>query len=324
MSAARSPGAAFYCVADDRYFLGAVGLVNSLRLAGHQQPIYICDCGLGETERSLLGAQATLVDAGSARVPWLAKTIAPLRHPHETMVLIDADMIVTRSLDDLIARASAGRVVAFEDPIDRFIEEWGELPGLGSVRPGRYLSSGLVAAGADPGAEVFALMEELAPQVDFERTWWRSKEPAYPYLYADQDLFNAILLSEQVAERQILRLPGRLASVWPYVGLRVIDGGPACVAADSTRPYLLHQLLIKPWLERMPENAYSRILRRLLSELGPIAVPERLIPVRLQNGRRASLERLRTRVVSWLRWHLGMFVHRLRLRVLGPDPREAR
>ena len=42
----RPMNAAFYCVADERYFLGAVGLINSLRLVGHDEPIHLLDCGL--------------------------------------------------------------------------------------------------------------------------------------------------------------------------------------------------------------------------------------------------------------------------------------
>ena len=37
--------AAFYCVADERYFLGAVGLVNSLRLVGHDEPVVCSTAG---------------------------------------------------------------------------------------------------------------------------------------------------------------------------------------------------------------------------------------------------------------------------------------
>ena len=44
-----APRAAFYCVADERYFLGAVGMLNSLRLLGHAEPIYVLDCGVGNT-----------------------------------------------------------------------------------------------------------------------------------------------------------------------------------------------------------------------------------------------------------------------------------
>ena len=54
--------AAFYCVADERYFLGAVGLVNSLRLVGHAEPIYLLDCGLTDAQRELLGRRGELVD----------------------------------------------------------------------------------------------------------------------------------------------------------------------------------------------------------------------------------------------------------------------
>ena len=55
--------AAFYCVADERYFLGAVGLINSLRLVGHDEPVYLLDCGLTDAQRELLAAH---VDPGRA------------------------------------------------------------------------------------------------------------------------------------------------------------------------------------------------------------------------------------------------------------------
>ena len=65
-AAVRGPrdAAAFYCVADERYFLGAVGLVNSLRLVGHREPIFLLDCGLDDEQRELLGRE---VDAGRRR-----------------------------------------------------------------------------------------------------------------------------------------------------------------------------------------------------------------------------------------------------------------
>ncbi len=56
---------AFYCVADDRYFLGAVGLINSLRLQGHAEPIYLLDCGLDPRQRELLAAHVEVVDAAA-------------------------------------------------------------------------------------------------------------------------------------------------------------------------------------------------------------------------------------------------------------------
>ena len=35
----------FYTVADARFWLGAVALVNSLRLVGHKEPVVVLDLG---------------------------------------------------------------------------------------------------------------------------------------------------------------------------------------------------------------------------------------------------------------------------------------
>ena len=105
--------AAFYCVADERYFLGAAAMLNSLRLHGHREPVFVLDCGLTAHQRELLAPHATVVEDGGSTAPWLLKTLAPLRHPAEVMVLIDADMIVTRPLAELIEprrRGPRGRV----------------------------------------------------------------------------------------------------------------------------------------------------------------------------------------------------------------------
>src|SRR3712207_8323109 len=80
---------AFYCVADERYFLGAVGLINSLRLVGHEEPIHLLDCGFTAEQRELLAPHVNLIAAESETPPWLLKTVAPLRHPADVIVLID-------------------------------------------------------------------------------------------------------------------------------------------------------------------------------------------------------------------------------------------
>ncbi len=46
--------AAFYCMSSDVYFLGAVGMINSLRLHGHDEPIYLLDLGLRPEQRELI------------------------------------------------------------------------------------------------------------------------------------------------------------------------------------------------------------------------------------------------------------------------------
>ena len=70
-----TPNAAFYAVANSRYFLGAVGMLNSLRLLGHREPAYVLDCGLTPQQRELLAPHATLVPAPSDAPPYLLKTV---------------------------------------------------------------------------------------------------------------------------------------------------------------------------------------------------------------------------------------------------------
>ncbi len=58
-----SSRAAFYCVSSAEYFLGAVAMINSLRLNGHREPIYLLDAGLSDDQRALLAAEVTIVKA---------------------------------------------------------------------------------------------------------------------------------------------------------------------------------------------------------------------------------------------------------------------
>jgi len=284
---------AFYCVADERYFLGAVGLVNSLRLVGHREPIHLLDCGLSDPQRELLAPHVKLVASESSTPPWLLKTLAPLRHPAETMVLIDADMIVTRRLDELIAKAAEGRVVAVENDRQRFCAEWGELLGLGPTRRQPYVSSGLLALDHSLGEEVLGLMDALAGRVDFDRTFWRRNEPGYPFLYADQDVLNGILATRVPRERTVV-LEHRLAPTPPFAGLRVAEERTLrCRYRDGAEPYVLHNFFRKPWLVRMRSSAYSRLLTRTL--LWPdvaLRVAPELLPLRLRRGARAATARI--------------------------------
>ena len=60
-------------------------------------------------------------------------------------MLIDADMIVTRSLGELIERAArAGR--RLRNRLDRFVPEWGEMLGLGSCAAQPYVCSASLLA----------------------------------------------------------------------------------------------------------------------------------------------------------------------------------
>jgi hypothetical protein len=296
---------AFYTVTDERYFLGAVGLVNSLRMVGHDEPIVLLDCGLRESQRALLEPHAELVPAPAEAPPWLLKTRAPLARPAQAMVLLDADIVVTRSLAPLVERARGGRLVAFRNPEDRFVAEWGELLELGAMRRGPYLGSGAIFAERPIATEVLELMEDRQRLIDFELSYWRRDDPGYAFRYGDQDVFNAVLASRLPAER-VVALDSRLAPTPPFRGLRVADEcSLRCVDHDGEEPYLVHHHVAKPWLEPTHHGVYSRLLRRLLvGEDVAIRVPEEQIPLRLRSGLRAYAERKRINAAQRFRWHV--------------------
>jgi hypothetical protein len=303
----RNGRAAFYCVSSGEYFLGAVGMVNSLRLVGHTEPIFLLDCGLTAAQRALLAPQVTVVPAPSAAPPFMLKTVAPRRHPADVAILIDVDMIVTRPLTDLIDRASKGRVVAFRNNVDRFVPEWGELLDLGTIRRQPYLSSGLVAMGRSPGGEILRLLEDRQRRVELELTYFAANLPDYHFLYVDQDVLNAILAS-RVERDRVVALDHRLSATIPYEGLRVADEAALrCAYADGTEPYVVHHILpAKPWLQPGHDSVYSRLLRRVLGGSDVvIKVPPRDIPMRLRSGPLAIAERQRVNLREQLRWRFG-------------------
>ena len=153
--------AAFYCVADERYFLGAVGLVNSLRLVGHRERIFVLDCGLDDEQRELLAPEVELVAAPPGAPPWLRKTVAPLRRPADVAVLVDADMIVTRSLSELIERAARRSGDRVPRPPAALLSAIGaSCSDLGTAAPAPYVSSGLVFCGGPTGRRVLELLDE--------------------------------------------------------------------------------------------------------------------------------------------------------------------
>jgi len=301
------PPAAFYCVSSGAYFLGAVALVNSLRLLGHSEPIFVLDRGLSSDQRELLEHEVTLVPAPDDTTPFLLKTVAPLRHPAEVMVLLDADIIVTRPLTELIERASDDRVVAVEHQLDRSVPEWGTLLGLASTRRRQYVSSSLVLAGGKIGRRVIRLMDEAQARIEIERTPYAGELPDFdfvggsfsvtsfddPFYFADQDVLNAVLSTEVDPER-VDAIDQRLEATVPFTGLRVVDETRLrCAYEDGLEPYALHQIFpVKPWLEPTMPGAYKQLmLRLLLSRDVAIQVPRHDLPLHLRPGLIARTER---------------------------------
>jgi hypothetical protein len=305
MNASPTPRTAFYCVADAAYFLGAIGMINSLRLQGHGEPIYLLDCGLEGWQRELLTGEAITVPAPDGGAPYLLKTVAPLAHPSEVMVLIDADMIVTRPLHELIEKASDGGVIAFENDTDRFVREWGAALGLGPTRRRPYVSSGLVIAGGETGARTLTLLDDRQRAVEMSRTYYGADEAGYPFRFPEQDVLNGIL-STAIEPGRITTLPHRMMPNQPFGGLELTDERSLrCAYGDGVEPFVLHHYLHKPWREPMYHGIYSRLLARCL--LGPdlaLRVPEPEVPLRFRDGALARLERARVGIPDLIGWKL--------------------
>ena len=63
-------GVTFYTITDERFFIGTVAMVNSLRLMGHEQRVVALDCGLSKRQRDLLSSECEqLIRRFSSRMP---------------------------------------------------------------------------------------------------------------------------------------------------------------------------------------------------------------------------------------------------------------
>jgi hypothetical protein len=289
-----APPAAFYCVTGRDFFPGAVALLNSLRLVGHREPLFVLDCGMSAWQRELLAPHATIVTAPSDAPPSLLKATLPLSRPARTMVLLDADVIVTRPLTGLIEQAGAGRFVAFENDRPRFFAEWAQLLDLPSVPRRPYVTSSAVVVGCEPAQRVLPLADERATSVDRRGTWFGRGAESHPLYYLDQDVLNAVVAS-QLRENEVVVLDRRLSANPPFQGLRLRDRTALrCAYRDGAEPYLLHHWARKPWLTPVRRNLYSRLLTRLL--LGPdvpVRVDPARLPLELRTGVAAEARRLR-------------------------------
>jgi hypothetical protein len=313
---------AFYSVCDRRHFPGAVALLNSLRLVGHDEPIFLVDAGLTAEQRSLLAEHVTLVAAPEHVPIFRLTTFGPSTHPADVAILLDADIIVVRTLTHLVDTARAGRLVGFvnnEPNHDRFFAEWSTTLGLGPLRRQPYLNAGQLIIPATLRRRLLDLLDEGLAKVDPQRIWLQKGRLSEPFYFGDQDVINAILAAD-VEPDEIAMLEHRLAPHPPFPALRLVDRERLlCRYPDGVSPFLLHHVLGKPWLKATRLNLYEELLPRLL--LAPdVALrlePEQL-PLRLREGPLAKVDRRRADAQAFLSQQavrqLGRFGIRTRIR----------
>jgi hypothetical protein len=255
---------AFYCVASDNHFVGLVGLLNSLRLTGNDAPLFVGDCGLTQAQRERLAPHVVLVEVEEDRSPHLTKWAAPLAHPAEVSVLLDVDMIVTRSLDPLVATAQH-RPLVFADPLwHRFDERWGRLLDLPPLRRGTYFNAGVIALPARRAAELLPVVARAQRLINTDEMWINGGRSEHPFYFGDQDVWNAVFAA-RLAPNELLVFEQRLAVHPPFPRLRLYDEQRLdCRYPDGAVPFFLHHIGPKPWLAQTRPNIYSTLLTRLL------------------------------------------------------------
>ena len=299
--------ATFYTVSDERFFVGTVCTVASLRLTGHDQEIVVLDLGLTPDQRRRLERAATVVDPPGEHSGnrFVYKPFPFMLGASGTIVLIDSDMIVTRSLDPLIEHAAAGRMVLFSDlpaMSPRWFAEWEQLFRLAAPpRREEYMNAGFVAMSLDHFPDFLERWWHASALVPPERTISAGARGTDPFCFSDQDALNAMLMSE-VPAGTVVRQPHEEA---PSEGLlakvEVVDEASLACRLGAHETYVLHYWGgPKPWEPiawmRVRRNAYVKLMPRLLFAAdAPVPVAPEELPRWLRPG---PLERAQLRVLS--------------------------
>jgi hypothetical protein len=292
MSSSDGLNVTYVTIADEQFFLGAVALVDSLRLTGNGERVVVVDAGLTEQQRKVLAAECDI------REPPLSKTgvfvvflkaATHLLGLTGTVVLIDSDVIVTRPFSPIIEQAAAGKICvvgSHANPNRRFPLEWGSTLGIdGEFRTQTNVGAGLIAFDIDRWTPFMQRWLDLCERVPPERADLPFELPgeavaANPFAFPEQDVMNALLMSE-VPEERILDL-GLEASPGPPHNdfVRVVDRSGLKCLIGGEEPFLLHYWNHpKAWLPNarphLAFDAYVDLMARLLTADD---VPLRLAP----------------------------------------------
>jgi hypothetical protein len=266
----------FYTIADERYFIGAIGMVNSLRLLGHNHRVVVLDRGLNKRQRRLLGSEVELVTLPPAMQvtnPLLFKPYANLLHPRGIVVMLDSDLLVTRRLDPVFEAARSGQVCACRDPeSERWFAEWErlfELPGRPRREP--YLNSGFVAFSVEKWPNLLPRWWESCHRIWSRPTIYEGATLADPTSLGDQDALNAILMSE-IPPESITILPQWTQPDMEQLRYRVeLDNVKklSCTLHDRPVTFVHFTGKPKPWQPQgwdwRGRHPYPILLRRLVT-----------------------------------------------------------
>lgn len=264
----------FYTITDKRFFIGTVGMINSLRLMGHEQRVVVLDRGLSERQRSLLATESEIVTLPDAQAtnPTLFKPYANLLHPRGVVVMMDSDLILAHGLDAVLEAAKNGRICACADPESgRWFAEWERIFGLpGQPRRQPYVNAGFVAFSVEHWPHLLRRWWDSCQRIRTHPTIYEGAVWEGPTSQADQDGLNAILMSEVPAE-SLYVLPAETQPIMEMLSgqVELPDGGGLSCSLRGRPVTLVHVTgKTKPWEIKgwswLGRHPYPTLLRRLL------------------------------------------------------------
>jgi hypothetical protein len=264
--------ATFYTVTDAGFFPGTVALLNSLRLAGHQETLVVLDNGLRRGQRERLEEHVVLVDApsGTHKSPLSFKPFPYLVGASGTIAIIDSDMIVSASLAPTLVLAGQGKICMYPDhhgDQGRWFAEWEELFSL-SCPPRRqtYLNTGFVAFSVDHWPRLLEDWWEACSRIPADLVFTPDDQP---FRDGDQDALNAILMTEIDAE-SVMVLPYGGETYHDTESVKIIDDERLVCTRDGLRISILHHTLQPKmwspsgWSRLAVDNPYIRLFPRVV------------------------------------------------------------
>ncbi len=258
--------ATYFTTSDSRFFVGTVAMINSLRLTGHHGEVVVLDLGLSDPQRRRLGALAT-IEAPAVAPHAFPKALPASDRAGGPIVLIDSDMLVVASLQPLLEAVERGKICLFQDPDDRWFEEWHEDLALKApLRRERYANAGFIAFSVDQWPWLLERWAEANARIPLERM---AQTELDPFRDTDQDALNAVLMSEIPAGA--IHLEPEWAEAHPdaLLDVRVVEERSLTCTYRGHRVTILHHSAgpkaWEPWgCKRDFRQAYVRLLPRVL------------------------------------------------------------
>jgi hypothetical protein len=238
--------------------------------------------------------------------------------PSGVIVIIDSDMIVTRSLGYIVDRAANGKICVFPDDSSqraRWFKEWERGFGLNAPlrRQSPYINGGFIALSTQhwPGflSRFWNVLERVPAETVFE-----NGDPSMPFWAADQDALNALLMSE-IPAGAVEVLPAT-HEVHPddLMMTRIVDLNTLECTLNGERATILHYSMApkawdgRGWL-RVRRDAYVRLFGRVVCgrdvslRLEPAELPLWLRPSRTGKFALAAVD-MGHGIVGWIRRRL--------------------